>query len=78
MLAVVGYRTLDELVDATIPRAIRMSRPLAIHAGRSELRSRLTRATRGPTATAVAKKATGVRREFQTGRAGTRYKRALA
>src|SRR3954471_14600054 len=36
MLAVVGYPTLDELVDATIPEAIRLGRPLAIHGGRSE------------------------------------------
>ena len=36
MLAVVGYSTLDGLIDATIPQAIRLQRPLAIHAGRSE------------------------------------------
>ena len=36
MLAVVGYSTLDGLIDATIPPAIRLRRPLAIHAGRSE------------------------------------------
>jgi len=36
MLRVVGYPTLDALVDATIPPAIRMQRPLAIHGGRSE------------------------------------------
>src|SRR5215210_2475410 len=36
MLAVVGYATLDELIDATIPEAIRLRRPLAIHSGRSE------------------------------------------
>jgi glycine dehydrogenase len=36
MLAVVGYATLDELIDATIPEAIRLRRPLAIHEGRSE------------------------------------------
>ena len=36
MLRVVGYPTLDDLVDATIPPAIRLQRPLAIHAGRSE------------------------------------------
>jgi glycine dehydrogenase len=36
MLAVIGYASLDELVDATIPEAIRFRRPLAIHAGRTE------------------------------------------
>ncbi len=36
MLAAVGYPTLDDLIDATIPEAIRLRRPLAIHAGRSE------------------------------------------
>ena len=36
MLATVGYPTLDALIDATIPDAIRLRRPLAIHAGRSE------------------------------------------
>jgi glycine dehydrogenase len=36
MLATVGYSTLDELIDATIPPGIRLRRPLAIHAGRSE------------------------------------------
>jgi glycine dehydrogenase len=36
MLRVVGYATLDELIDATIPEAIRLARPLAIHPGRSE------------------------------------------
>jgi len=36
MLKVVGYASLDDLIDATIPRGIRMSRPLAIHSGRSE------------------------------------------
>src|SRR5215210_1600784 len=36
MLAVVGYATLDELIDATIPEAIRLRRPLAIHAARTE------------------------------------------
>jgi glycine dehydrogenase len=36
MLATVGYPTLDALIDATIPEAIRLRRPLAIHAGRSE------------------------------------------
>ena len=35
-------------------------------------------ASRGPVAAAVAKKATGVRHEFHTGRAGTRYRRPLA
>ncbi|HEY2066924.1 MAG TPA: aminomethyl-transferring glycine dehydrogenase [Gemmatimonadaceae bacterium] len=36
MLAVLGYGTLDELIDATIPEAIRLRRPLRIHPGRSE------------------------------------------
>jgi glycine dehydrogenase len=36
MLGVLGYATLDELIDATIPEAIRFRRPLAIHTGRSE------------------------------------------
>ncbi|HUQ45408.1 MAG TPA: aminomethyl-transferring glycine dehydrogenase [Gemmatimonadaceae bacterium] len=36
MLSTVGYATLDELIDATIPEAIRLRRPLAIHAARSE------------------------------------------
>ncbi len=36
MLGVIGYSTLDELIDATIPAAIRYRRPLAIHGGRSE------------------------------------------
>ena len=36
MLGQIGYPTLDALIDATIPEAIRFRRPLAIHAGRSE------------------------------------------
>src|SRR5690242_8747737 len=36
MLELVGYGSLDELIDATIPRGIRMSRPLNIHRGWSE------------------------------------------
>jgi len=36
MLGTLGYPTLDALIDATIPEAIRLRRPLAIHAGRSE------------------------------------------
>src|SRR4051794_35438203 len=36
MLAEIGYASLDELIDATIPDAIRLRRPLAIHGGRSE------------------------------------------
>ena len=36
MLEVIGYSSLDELIDATIPAAIRFRRPLAIHGGRSE------------------------------------------
>ncbi|MEP6989805.1 MAG: aminomethyl-transferring glycine dehydrogenase, partial [bacterium] len=36
MLATLGLPTLDALIDATIPAAIRLNRPLAIHGGRSE------------------------------------------
>jgi glycine dehydrogenase len=36
MLALLGYATLDELIDATIPAPIRLRRPLAIHESRSE------------------------------------------
>src|SRR5260221_9529914 len=36
MLERLGYRSLDDLIDATIPAAIRLRRPLAIHSGRSE------------------------------------------
>ena len=36
MLKVLGCSSLDDLIDETIPRAIRLHRPLAIHAGRSE------------------------------------------
>ena len=36
MLGTLGYPTLDALIDATIPEAIRFRKPLAIHAGRSE------------------------------------------
>src|SRR6185436_783150 len=36
MLEVIGYSSLDELIDATIPAGIRFRRPLAIHGGRSE------------------------------------------
>src|SRR3954471_10600434 len=36
MLQLIGYSTLDELIDATIPEAIRLRRPLAIHGGRTE------------------------------------------
>ena len=36
MLTHLGYDSLDALIDATIPAAIRHTRPLAIHAGRSE------------------------------------------
>src|SRR4051812_16499113 len=36
MLALLGYATLDELIDATIPAPIRLRRPLAIHERRSE------------------------------------------
>src|SRR3954464_3991317 len=36
MLPEIGYASLDELIDATIPSAIRYRRPLAIHGGRSE------------------------------------------
>jgi glycine dehydrogenase len=36
MLTTLGYPTLDALIDATIPEAIRLRNPLAIHAGASE------------------------------------------
>src|SRR4051812_44089970 len=36
MLAEIGYPSLDALIDATIPQAIRMEKPLAIHAGMGE------------------------------------------
>ena len=36
MLDVLGYPSLDALIDATIPKAIRLDRPLAIHAAMSE------------------------------------------
>ncbi|HTK47984.1 MAG TPA: aminomethyl-transferring glycine dehydrogenase [Gemmatimonadaceae bacterium] len=36
MLAVLGYATLDDLIDATIPAPIRTRRPLAIHERRTE------------------------------------------
>ena len=36
MLETLGYATLDELIDATIPEQIRLRRPLAIGGGLSE------------------------------------------
>ena len=36
MLGVLGYRTLDDLIDATVPEGIRLRRPLDIPVGRSE------------------------------------------
>src|SRR5438876_4439415 len=36
MLAVLGYRSLDELVDAAVPANIRMAKPLNLPRGRSE------------------------------------------
>jgi glycine dehydrogenase len=36
MLELLGYESLDALIDAAVPKRIRMTRPLAIHAGRSE------------------------------------------
>ena len=36
MLGTLGYATLDDLIDATIPESIRFRKPLAIHEGRSE------------------------------------------
>ena len=36
MLALLGYDTLDALIDATVPDGIRLKRPLAIHAPMSE------------------------------------------
>jgi glycine dehydrogenase len=36
MLGVLGYRSLDDLIDATVPEGIRLRRPLDIPTGRSE------------------------------------------
>ncbi|MGH7638382.1 MAG: aminomethyl-transferring glycine dehydrogenase, partial [Gemmatimonadaceae bacterium] len=36
MLELLGYDSLDALIDAAVPRRIRMAKPLAIAAGRSE------------------------------------------
>ena len=36
MLELLGYESLDELIDATVPAGIRLRRPLAIHAPMSE------------------------------------------
>src|SRR6476620_7896599 len=36
MLELLGYDSLDSLIDATVPAGIRLQRPLAIHAGLSE------------------------------------------
>ncbi|MGH7532627.1 MAG: hypothetical protein ACREL4_04970 [Gemmatimonadales bacterium] len=36
MLATVGYRSLDELIDAIVPAGIRLKRSLALPAARSE------------------------------------------
>ena len=36
MLELLGYDSLDALIDATVPAAIRLKRPLAIHAALSE------------------------------------------
>src|SRR2546430_236783 len=36
MLELLGYDTLDALIDATVPAGIRMKNPLAIHAGGTE------------------------------------------
>ncbi|MGH7622377.1 MAG: aminomethyl-transferring glycine dehydrogenase, partial [Gemmatimonadaceae bacterium] len=37
MLEVLGYKTLDAFIDAVVPESIRLRRPLALRAGRSEL-----------------------------------------
>jgi glycine dehydrogenase len=37
MLELLGYDSLDGLIDATVPAAIRLERPLAIHTALSEL-----------------------------------------
>src|SRR5688500_7245566 len=37
MLELLGYKSLDALIDDAVPKRIRLNRPLAIHAGRSEL-----------------------------------------
>jgi len=42
MLDVLGYESLDALIDATVPASIRFGRPLAIHDGMSEHEALLT------------------------------------
>ncbi len=37
MLAALGFRSLEALIDATVPRAIRLKEPLALEPGRSEV-----------------------------------------
>jgi glycine cleavage system P protein (glycine dehydrogenase) len=37
MLALLGYRTLDDLIAAAVPKRIRLGRPLAIHEARTEM-----------------------------------------
>jgi len=37
MLELLGYKNLDALIDAAVPKRIRMTKPLSIHEGRSEL-----------------------------------------
>jgi glycine dehydrogenase len=37
MLATLGFRSLEALIDATVPRAIRLNEPLALEPGRSEV-----------------------------------------
>src|SRR5688500_1229751 len=36
MLELLGYESLDSLIDAAVPQRIRMTKPLAIHEGRTE------------------------------------------
>ena len=36
MLATVGFENLDELIDATVPKDIRLTKPLDLPAGKSE------------------------------------------
>jgi glycine dehydrogenase len=36
MLELLGYESLDSLIDAAVPKRIRMTKPLAIHEGRTE------------------------------------------
>src|SRR4051812_29572841 len=36
MLGALGYQSLDQLIDATVPKGIRLNRPLRLHESKSE------------------------------------------